>query len=336
MRVVILHNELAPFAAVEERDVLIQRDCVHEALRELGHEVDTLGCTLDFLHTRDQLLSLRPDVVFNLVESLGGTDRFAPLATLLLDGLEIPYTGSRTRAMLAAADKLAAKRLLRQVGLPTPDWVDNGSSRNVGENRDSGFGPRLIVKPVWEHASLGMSDDAVFEARTADAAMAMIEARESFSGRPHYAEAFVAGREFNLSLLAASVLPPAEIDFSTFPDGKPRIVGHAAKWDDKSFEFHGTPRIFEFSGEDQELLNDLSRLAQECWRVFGLSGYARVDFRVDEAGRPWILEVNTNPCLSPDAGFAAAISQAGMTFADAVDAILGDALVGLPLQRSGA
>jgi D-alanine-D-alanine ligase len=76
------------------------------------------------------------------------------------------------------------------------------------------------------------------------------------------------------------------------------------------------------------LLCQLAYLARECWHGFGLRGYARVDFRVDQEGNPWILEINANPCLSPDAGFAAALERAGISFPQAVERLLDDALSG--------
>jgi D-alanine-D-alanine ligase len=121
------------------------------------------------------------------------------------------------------------------------------------------------------------------------------------------------------------VLPPAEIDFSAFPPDKPRIVGRQAKWEEASFDFQNTPRRFDFSPADQPLVERLSRLARDTWTLFGLRGYVRVDFRVDLAGEPWILEINANPCLSPDAGFAAALAQASIPFPRAVARILEDA-----------
>jgi D-alanine-D-alanine ligase len=118
------------------------------------------------------------------------------------------------------------------------------------------------------------------------------------------------------------VLPPAEIDFSAFPPDKPRIVGYRAKWQADSFEYQNTPRRFDFPSADGPLLEQLRSLSLRCWALFGLRGYTRVDFRVDRDGRPWILEINTNPCLSPDAGFAAALQQAGIPFETAIQRIL--------------
>jgi D-alanine-D-alanine ligase len=121
------------------------------------------------------------------------------------------------------------------------------------------------------------------------------------------------------------VLPPAEIVFEGYGPDRPRIVDYRAKWDADSFEYTHTPRRFEFPETERLLLKRLTETALAAWRCFGLAGYARVDFRVDDGGRPWILEVNANPCLSPDAGFAAALERAGIPFAMAVDRILGDA-----------
>lgn len=107
------------------------------------------------------------------------------------------------------------------------------------------------------------------------------------------------------------VLPVAEIRFVDYPPDKPRLVGYAAKWQVDSFEYLHTPRSFEANRTEPELMARLREVAIRCWRCLGLSGYARVDFRVDTAGRVWVLEVNTNPCLSADAGFAAALDAAG-------------------------
>ena len=155
--------------------------------------------------------------------------------------------------------------------------------------------------------------------------------RARCSGRPCFAEQFIEGREFNLGLLAGpdgpESLPPAEIDFSAFPPEKPRIVGHRAKWEADSFEYIHTPRHFDFPPSDVPLLDRLRDLARQCWTLFRLRGWARVDFRVDAAGEPWILEVNGNPCLSPDAGFAAALEQASIPFDKGIQRIVEDALL---------
>ncbi len=335
MNVLILHNRPADDALADEQDVLDQVAAVRDALESNGHRVGALSCTLDLAAARTDILEMKPDVVFNLVESLERTDRLAPLATLLLEAMNIPFTGSGTTALITAGGKLTTKRILRATALPTADWTSAGEP-GLDEWLDLA-GTRVIVKPVWEHASFGMDDGAVFDAVDSARLNETLYERERRTGRPWFAERFIEGREFNLSLLQKSaadieplVLPPAEIEFVNFPENKPRIVGHGAKWDAQSPEYHQTPRRFDFGADDAPLLDRMNCLAIACWSTFNLRGYARVDFRVDEAGQPWILEVNANPCLTPDAGLAAAARQAGMDY----PALIGRILACLPFDAS--
>lgn len=327
MRVVILHNAVSPDASAADRDVLVQADAVTAALAELGHESMRLGCTLDLASATERLGQLAPDVVFNLVESLAGSDWLAGLVPALLDSLRLPYTGSPTEATVLSTHKLLAKERLAAAGLPTPAWFTVGQASRLAE---SDRPEAWILKTVTEHASFGLDEDGVVRGLTPEELARRLEEHARGLGRDCFAEAYIDGREFNLSVLAGpdgpQVLAPAEIDFSAFPAEKPRVVGQRAKWAEGSFEFENTPRRFDFPAEDRPLLDELRRLAAAAWDLFRLAGYARVDFRVDLASRPWILEVNSNPCLSPDAGFAAALAQARIPFPEAVRRILDDAI----------
>ncbi len=331
MRTLILHNAVADAADPADRDVLVQRDAVAAALTGLGHEPASLPCTLNFEQLRDELERIRPPLVFNLVESLGGTDRLMPLATLMLDALGIPWTGCPTAALLQTGDKLLAKRLIRDAGLPTPGWLGPSTAARSKPRTELQIPfptrRRYIVKAVFEHASLGLDDDAVVEVSNPDQLRRIIDDRSESLGRPCFAERYVDGREFNISLLddgrgRPEVLPHAEIVFTDFAPGRPRIVGYRAKWSEDSLEYRNTPRRFELPPTDRQLLRRLTRLSRACWRLFGLRGYARIDFRVDARGRPWFLEANANPCLSPDAGFAAALAAAGIPYAEAIRRII--------------
>lgn len=324
LKIVILHNAASAEYSPSDRDVLVQVAAVEAACQQLGHRVRRLVCTLNFELVEESLVHDRPDVVFNLVESLGESDRLAHLAAVLLDDLDIPYTGTQARALHLTNNKPLTKQKLRAAGLPTADWVAPEFSP------DTRLAPPYIIKAIWEHASIGLDDHAVVQTGDGSAIAAQIESRSRQLGRPCFAEQFIPGREFNLSLLAGAkqveVLPPAEIDFSAFPKNKPQIVGYAAKWAEGTFEFDHTPRRFDFPKSDASLLAKLTELATRCWALFDLRGYVRVDFRVDAAGQPWILEINANPCLSPDAGYAAALERAKIPFAQAIERILADAL----------
>lgn len=325
MRVGILYDEPADTDAAPDQDVLVQRDAVARALDNLGHTPVSIGCTLDLASLHRQLEREPVDCIFNLVESLAGTDRLASLVPLLLDAMGIPYTGSTGTVMLQTTDKVSVKQRLRALGIPTPDWYVKGDTSSCVSPG------RYIIKARCEHASVGIDDAAVVSATNAAALDAFIDARYRSNGFEVFAEAFVDGREFNIAVLVDEagqplVLPAAEIDFSAFPSNMPRIVGYNAKWLETSFEFNATPRRFDFPSRDDALVERLTALAIETWHAFSLHGYARVDFRVDSNGNPQVLEINTNPCLSPDAGFAAALCESGITFETAIESILADAL----------
>ena len=339
MRVWILHQAIQADASPDEQDVLQQVDAVGQALVRLGHRVEVHGCTLDLESLDGALNTVKSDLVFNLVEAVAGAGRLIYLPPALLDARQRAYTGSSAEALFLTSHKILAKERMREADLPTPMWMGMGSRdarariQEAKDGRSTIAGGRRrtwLVKSVWEHASLGMDDTCLVRSATpAMAANRLISFAERMGGEC-FAEEFIDGREFNIGILASpngpEALPPAEIVFADFPADKPRIVGYQAKWATDSFEFQHTTRRFDFEAADAPLIDEMKRLALQCWEVFGLAGYARVDFRVDSEGNPWILEVNANPCISPDAGFAVMVERAGQTYDQAVGRILADGL----------
>jgi D-alanine-D-alanine ligase len=298
---------------------------IHGASRERPDEVDTLrtakavmeslrrlGASSHIVLIRNGLGALvaldhdQPDLVFNLIEAIDGDDSAAAYVPGELGRLGLSYTGCGMAASRAWLSKPDGKQALIDAGLPTPIWSVDGQ----------GFAPgaRVIVKSMTDHASLGIDAGSVVLGAVA---MQEILRREGRFESAFFAEAYVEGREFNLSILDGEVLPPAEILFGAFPPNRPQIVDYEAKWDVGSFAYDNTPRNFSFGQEDETLIANLRQLASQCWALFDLKGYARVDFRVDLEGCTFILEVNTNPCLAPDSGFIAAAAEAGLDF-DAV------------------
>ena len=325
MHVVLVHDLIDAADGPDCQDVLVQTAAVAEALRCLGHTTERLACALDLAALGRDLRDARADLVFNLVESLDGRGSLIHLAPCCFDALGLPYTGCSADAMFLTSNKLLAKQWMRAAGLPTPAWVELDSP--LPET----IGPcDWIVKSVWEHASIGLNSDSVLRGLTAAEVRRLLPVRARLMGGPCFAEQYIEGREFNLGLLAGpddpAVLPPAEIVFADFPPGMARIVDYQAKWEVDSFACRHTLRRTEFAAADRPLFDALDRIARQCWQIFHLAGYARVDFRVDQEGRPWVLEVNANPCLSPDAGFAAALERAAIPFAEAVARIVAEAL----------
>jgi D-alanine-D-alanine ligase len=317
--VAVLHGAVPAGAPPDELDTLVQAREVGEILRGLGHAVAPLPVGHDLSRLR-RLRALQPSLVFYLVEALEGDGRLLHLPASVLDGIGLPYTGSPSRALYATTDKPLAKRLMAGAGLPTPATWDSEAGHGPGE--------LFIVKSTHEDASLGLGPDSVVPAA---AVPALLEERRRRLGGDWFAEAYVDGREFNVPLLEGpdgnpELLPIGEMLFERWPAGEPRIIGYAAKWDPASFAYNATPRTFAPGPGDGPLRARLAELASAAWRLFGLAGYARVDFRVDRAGRPLLLEVNANPCLSADAGYVAAAEEAGLTQADLVGRIAAAAL----------
>jgi D-alanine-D-alanine ligase len=313
--------------------VLVEVATAQRLLTALGYAPVAVPVTLDLEAARARLLDLRPAFVFNLVESLDGQGRLIHLASALLDALGLPYTGAGHDAMFLTSKKTQSKRVLAAAGLPTAPWWEPPADF-MGE---PGFAGPYIVKSVWEHASIGIAEDSI----TADPKKlgAILKRRQRRFGGDWFVERFIDGREFNIAVLAGpngpEVLPPAEMTFVGYPEGKPRIVDYEAKWHEDSFAYNNTVRRFDFGPEDAGLLARLRDIALACWQAFDLGGYARVDFRVDTEGRPFVLEINVNPCLSPDAGFAAAASRAGLSPEQVMARITGD-LRGMPALRRAA
>ncbi len=318
--IVVLHGAVPPNAPKDEQDTLVEVREVSEALGRLGYEPYPLSCSLDLRGLVESLAKLRPEAVFNLVESVEGKGSFIHLAPSVLDHMGLPYTGASTESLFLTSNKLLAKTLLARAGIPTAPWATAGALRSG----HLPFRPPCIVKSVWEHASVGLDEDSVvWDER---ALPEEIRRREVRHGGKWFAEAYIEGREFNLSLLQSEggpqILPPAEILFEGYGPEKPRVVGYRAKWEEDSFEYCNTPRTFSFTGEDRPLLRRLSELAAQCWSLFHLRGYARVDFRVDAAGNPWVLEINANPCLTIGGGFASAAEQGGFSYDRLIERIL--------------
>ena len=176
--IVILYGEPLENAGKDEQDTLTQVEAIGEALRQAGQRVTPVALSLNLRQAADRLRELAPDAVFNLVESVAGQGRLIYFGTALLDALKLPYTGARTEAMFLTSNKLVAKEYLRAAQIPTPEWFrlqDAQDDRRIPRRR-------YIVKSVWEHASIGLSQASVIETdQAADLRQALeLEYRVSF------------------------------------------------------------------------------------------------------------------------------------------------------------
>jgi len=326
---VILHGEIPPDAPEDELDTLREAEALAQGLSELGYEPVTVTFSSNLDDTARRLREASPKFVWNIVESVSGKARLLHLAPSLLDHLGIPYTGARVEATFTTTNKVVAKQVMRSAGIPTPDWVtlDDAVAGRIQA------APPLIIKSVWEHASVGLDDDSIVR-DLAGLADKMLARKESLGGSC-FAERFIDGREFNVALVTRpgqrepEVLPLAEMQFIGYDDGsRPRMVGYKAKWDESAPEYHNTLRTFDIAASDAALRDRLNAIALSCWHAFSLNGYNRVDFRVDTEGNPFVLEVNTNPCISPDSGFTSMFRKAGLTLPQLMRRVIDECLAG--------
>jgi D-alanine-D-alanine ligase len=320
-KALILVNKISDNPTEDEMDVLSQASEVEIALNALGYQTVREFMDLNLEQTKQNILKHSPELVFNLVETIDQRGDLIYLAPALLGSMGIPYSGCTLDGMFLTSNKILTKKLLLFNSINTPEWFESSHSIILNPSKT------YIAKPLWEDASVGITDNSVFQGNNAEN---LRKVKEKW-GKGFFVEEFIDGREFNISVLGGpdgpQVMPLAEILFHDFPEGKPKIVGYAAKWDQDTFEYKNTLRSFNLYNTSEKLQYELRRMAIRCWEIFNLRGYARVDFRVDKHDNPYVLEINANPCISPDAGFYAACSQAGLTFKEVVKRIIYDALL---------
>lgn len=323
--VVVAHNPVGEEDDPSTSDVLAQAGMVEGALAALG--IGSRRVAVDPGEALKAVLGIgKEETVFNLIESPAGRPYLHTDCTAALELAGLSFTGSSPAALALTTDKLATRALLASEGVRVAAGGRLDLERPAVLDR---VAPPWILKPAFEDASIGLEGDPVCHTREAALERGAALARR-FPKQPVLVERYLPGREMNVSLLAdgsaIQVLPIAEMLFEGFPEGMSRVIGYEAKWIEGSFACIHTVRHFPEGPEDADLLRRIREIAIASWRLCGLSGYARVDIRLDERGVPNVLEVNANPCLSADAGFMAAAGRAGLSHADVVSRILEVAL----------
>jgi D-alanine-D-alanine ligase len=319
--VLFIHQPIKDSSSPDDADVLVQVESIAAALGELGYLSEALPFTLDLALMRNKIAAINPVFVVNLVESVEQTSALLFLAPALLDHMHIPYTGASTESLMLTTNKLIAKKLMHAQGIPTAPWVTPAQGRFKMDTE-------YICKPVSEEASVGIDQSSIRAFRVQAGLHEFIREKELRFKTPFFAEEFIDGREFNISIIqdgsTMQVLPPAEIKFTPIKEMKYSIVDYDAKWNPAAAAYYATPRSFEFADSDSCLLLSLQGIAEKCRDCFSLSGYARVDFRIDRLGNPYVLEINANPCIAPDSGFVAAAERAGLSYTAMVEKIIGN------------
>lgn len=303
---------------LSEEGVLAEVDAVCQVLEEESLEYDLLPLRNMGHALIDKIRRIQPQVVLNLAESFNGDSGKEMLLPAMLDLLKIPYTGSDALTLGLCLDKVKTKAVLKEAGLNIPQYI-------MAANSD--FEPGnlrfpLIVKPMKEDASLGVSKESVVYDK--EQLMKQVTKLINDYAQPALVEEYVEGREFNISVTGNNpcrVLPVSELDFSGLSPSMPKICGYKAKWVTNSNEYQAVKVICPARLSPQ-LAAHLENVAKAAYEATGCRDYARIDVRVNEKEKIYVLEVNPNPDISPQAGLARSVREAGSSYNDFIKDVL--------------
>ena len=329
LKVVLLYNLFERIEKGEAKDIVAEDAIIEEigavgdAVRSLGHQCFVIAIRDEILTAIHWLKEMRPDVVFNLCESVYGNSCLEMNIPALLDLFRIPYTGSSALTLGLCQDKGKVKDILLSQGILTPRYKI--FDRSVNHIKGNIF--PIIVKPLHEDGSLGISKESVVfdDEMLAKQIQYVIEKYHQSA----LVEEFIEGRELNVGLLETDgkvgVLPISEIDYSEFPEGVPKICGYEAKWISESLEYQKSKPICPAPLE-WVVKRRVEHLALKVFKLFGCRDYARVDMRIAPDGRIYVLEVNPNPDISPQSGMSRAIKVQGLPYVEFIRNLLERAL----------
>ena len=320
--IIILYNKLPDKPTKDAEDVLYQVNAVFNALQSLGFHTVKLAFNGDFGELTKNIKAANPALVFNLVEEVSGKGKLSYLLPSYFESMNIKYTGCSGEAIMLTTNKIITKKLLKISGIPTAPWVS--------EEQDYGFNSNdtYIIKAVYEDGSIGLSQDSIVKCENINKLISILKALKEKTGNEVFAEKYIDGREINISILGNKVNPivltPCEIKFSGFEGmNKAKIFDYRAKWEEDSFEYQNIKSSNSFEIKDEELLKELKRFSLLCWQEFNLNGYGRVDYRIDSEGKPYVLELNANPCITPgDSSFIRSTEKSGLTYEEIIKSII--------------
>ena len=282
---------------------------IQAILTKSGYATEIIGFQEPLLKYVQTLVKAKPDVVFNQFEGLGTDSSYEMHMASLLDFFGISYTGSGAAALSLCHHKATAKSVLNDCGVPTPKHLLIEQNHPVSRK---GLEFPLIVKPVHEDGSIGIDEDSVvYDNRALKRKIALVHERFQ---QPALIEEYIEGREFNVSILGNDpfdFVQIREIHFSL--ELEPKILSFSAKWNKDSAAYQGAVSK-PASHLPESICRQMTAVAVQCFKIFKMRDYARVDFRMGRSQVPYVIDVNPNPCISRDSGMAMAAEQNGVNY----------------------
>jgi D-alanine-D-alanine ligase len=313
---------------LSEVGVLEEREDTARALNALGYKTTIFNVDEDISRLISFLKEEQPDLVFNICESVGNSSVHEMHVAGIYELMGIPYTGSDAFTLGVSLNKVFVKQILMCNGLPTPRYQLFRSPVRIALDESMEY--PLIVKPSSEDASVGIASSSVVT-NVNELRKRVRFVIEEYD-QPALVEEYIDGRELNVAIMGNRkpvVFPISEIDMSTLPKQFPRIITYNAKWMRGTEEFEHTkgicPALLPPALEAQ-----IKEMALSAYRLLGCRDYARVDFRLSKDHQPYVLEVNPNPDISDDAGFARSAATHGYKFEELVGKIVECALERMP------
>jgi len=322
---VVVHASLVPPESLEghsEKEIEEWRTeyDVTATLRKLGHDVRCIGVLDSLTELRSAIADWQPNIVFNLLEEFDGIVTYDQHVVAFLELMRQPYTGCNPRGLLLSRDKSLCKQLLTFHRIATPQFVVFRRGARFHMPRKLRF--PLFVKSTVEDASLGIAQASVVE----DAAR--LKERVTFVHEQVKSDAlveeYIEGRELYVGLLGnerLTRLPVWEMVFGSLPDTLAAIATRKVKWDKRYQAKYG---ITTHAAVDlpPAVLTALDRLSRRIYRALGMSGYARMDFRVTPQGQVYVLEANANPNLESAEDFAESARAAGTPYGELLERLM--------------
>ncbi len=319
----LVHDHLVPpddttGIDVREAEWKMEYDVI-ETLRERGHEVKVLGVHDDLAGIRPTAGFFEPHIVFNLMEAFAGVTTFDQNVVSYLELLRLHYTGCNPRGLMLARDKALSKKLLAYHRIPVPDFTVVRYGRKPVVSKKMHF--PLIVKSLFFEASAGISQASVVE--NAEQLARRVQFIHESLGTAAIVEQFIDGRELYIGLLGnerLDVFPVWEMSFAQMPDNRWRIATERVKWSTKYQKANGI--MTSAARLDAAAADRVQRIARRTYRALDLNGYARIDLRMDDEGRAYVLEANPNPNLAYGEDFAESAEVAGVSYEQLLDRIV--------------
>lgn len=293
---------------------------VVSTLREMGHEVRPVGVRNDLSVIRDAIEAWKPHIAFNLLEEFDGVAVYDQNVVAYLELLRVPYTGCNPRGLMLARDKALSKRILSYHRVPVPEFTVFLKGRAIRKRRLPVF--PLIVKSISQEASLGIAQASIVENEE------KLRERVAFIhksvGTDAIVERYIEGRELYVGILGnmrLDVFPVWELYLSGMPDEVRHIATARVKWSSKYRKKHDI-RSGPAKALPDEMEEKIQHLAKRVYRSLSLSGYARIDLRLDPEGHVYVLEANPNPEVAYGEEFAESAEKAGLSYEGLLQRVL--------------